>query len=115
MTRNTKLLLLAAALGVAAVVVVVMRGLDAWILWSGYGVGLPSVLIPPLVVIWVARRIDARRRRGRIARGLCPACSYDVRATPGRCPECGEALPARCPECGQTVDGRIEARLTGAG
>jgi hypothetical protein len=45
----------------------------------------------PLVDVLLIRR---RRRRGlRLAAGLCVRCGYDLRASPGRCPESG-AMPA---------------------
>ena len=41
---------------------------------------------------WVLRR-PARRRRWRLAHGLCGGCGYDLRASAERCPECGAATP----------------------
>ena len=43
-----------------------------------------------LPLISGGRAILGRRRRRRRA-GHCPVCGYDLRATPGLCPECGRA------------------------
>ena len=48
--------------------------------WCG---ALVSAALP---AVWLAWRWREYRRR---PAGLCSSCGYDLRATPGRCPECG--------------------------
>jgi hypothetical protein len=48
---------------------------------------LSFAILPALLLLPATR---SRRSRGA---SLCPACGYDLRATPARCPECG-AVPA---------------------
>jgi hypothetical protein len=45
-----------------------------------------------LPLTWLVRHRQYRRRLMLI--GCCPSCGYDLRATPGRCPECGAVPPA---------------------
>ena len=48
---------------------------------------LPVAAAALLPGAWLFRRVRMRNRRP----GLCTICGYDLRATPGRCPECGAA------------------------
>ena len=49
-----------------------------------------------LPAVWLLADSLARRaRRQAAALGRCPACGYDLRATPARCPECGAEQTVR--------------------
>ena len=52
--------------------------------------GFLCLLTAVPVFLWV--RAARRRRRG--VAGFCPACGYDLRASPDRCPECGRGRAA---------------------
>jgi len=53
-----------------------------------------ALLLIALAVDWMSARFVRHLRRHFIrelqARGICTSCGYDLRATPERCPECGE-------------------------
>jgi hypothetical protein len=61
-----------------------MAGNNEIVLAAPYGLFALLATIAPTLSL---RRLLVLRRR--VARGRCPTCGYDLRATPDRCPECG--------------------------
>ena len=50
---------------------------------------VPHWLAAAVMSVLPVLAIGARRRRRRSDPSICANCGYDLRATPGRCPECG--------------------------
>jgi hypothetical protein len=61
---------------------------------STIAIPFPSLIlfaVMPLLILWASRRYCQRISQSRKKAGLCMYCGYDLRATNGRCPECGAA------------------------
>ena len=67
------------------------RQLATWIHEWRWQVCFP-LWLPPVLFAMLPAAVGIRRlRNSRRSPGLCPRCGYDLRATPGRCPERGTA------------------------
>jgi hypothetical protein len=56
-------------------------------------VRIATALIAIFGLFMLRAAMRSRRRLARYRRGLCLQCCYDLRATAGRCPECGNPNP----------------------
>jgi len=76
--------------------------------WLPVWAYVPHWLVAGVSLVLPACAYFGRRRRLRRARaGYCPACGYDLRASPGACPECGSPpAGAAAPGVGSSAPSR---------
>jgi hypothetical protein len=70
-----------------------------WITYDQETLVLPHWIVASLFVLpglpFALTWRKTRRARWRLKHSQCPACGYDVRATPDHCPECGNSITIR--------------------
>jgi hypothetical protein len=65
---------------------------------DGHIIVLPLWFLTLTFGAWPAMAsVRWRRRRREARKGLCPRCGYDLRASPDRCPECGNVPESLAP------------------
>jgi hypothetical protein len=69
-----------------------MPGATGFLLWFPHWFAF--ALTAPLPIIRTLPLFNVIKARSRRLKGKCVNCGYDLRATPLRCPECGEIPPA---------------------